>query len=267
MAPDPQCYFSVLGRTDNPWADMQNFIHDQMYPRFATGFTARCAVLLVLLCLVVLISFLYLFVTIRDTRRKGRKVWLARIVRRPAGRYFVVNQYLSYPLFSILLGAIWIAYTAYIYTMFGPSQGNPRSLFYWLSLGWMPFFALLATTTFSTTSSANLASRGRKPNTHRLGPWTSFAIFVVLLPVLLSLVLGLGIWTGLRWHVFASNWQRAFDYLGEQAAAYGGGALDEAAVQRASDLLMTRCVTAGAWHDAQLVQSIVYIVASVVLLL
>ncbi|BGP17626.1 hypothetical protein JCM10213v2_005661 [Rhodosporidiobolus nylandii] len=238
-----------------------------MYPRFTRGFTARVAVLLVLLAAIILVSLLYLcVVTIRDTRRKGRSIWFARIVQRPTGRYFALNQHGSYPLFSIILAAIWIAYVAYIYEMFGPAQGNPRSLFYWLTLGWLPFFALLSTTTFAVTSSANLASSGKQPGSHRLGPRASAAIFILLVPVLLGVVLGTGIWTGYRWHTFASSWQRAFDFLGRQAAEYSG-TLDEQTVQQATELLETRCSHIQPFRRSQLVTSIIYIVAALVLVL
>lgn len=149
--------------------------------------------------------------------------------------------------------------------MLGPTAGNPRSLFYWLTLCWLPFFALLAATTYSTTSAANLASRGRQPHSHRLGPFTSAAMFTVLLPVLLGLVLAIGIWTGSRWHRFASRWEEVYDFLGQQAAAYSGGALDPARVQQANTMLGARCATAMKAKDALLTNSIVYIVAAAVL--
>ncbi|GAA5825101.1 hypothetical protein JCM11251_006099 [Rhodosporidiobolus azoricus] len=259
------CTFMELGRTDNPFTDMQQFIHDQMYPRFAGGFTARVAVLLALLACVFLISLLYLFVTIRDTRQKGRKVWLVRLVRRPAGRYVVANQYLFYPLLSIILSAVWIAYTAYCYDMFGPTQGNPRRLVYFLTLGWLPFFALLSITTFSTTSSANLASRGRNPDTHRLPPWATAILFFILVPVLIGIVLGTGIWTGTRWHRFASRWQEAYDYLGAEAKRFNG-TVDPVAAQTASGLLMARCRAIPPFNHAQFATSMIYVVAAAVLI-
>lgn len=172
-------------------------------------------------------------------RRKGRSVWLTRLIRRPAGRYLAIHHQLCYPLFSIILAAVWISYSAYMHGMFGPSHGNPRHLFYYLTLGYLPLFALLSTTTFSTTSAANLASRGRQPNTHRLGPIASAAIFVTLVPVLLGIVIGTGIWTGSLWNTFASRWGEAHDFLVEQAEAYTG-ALDQAAVEKASELLLKR---------------------------
>ncbi|GAA5908705.1 hypothetical protein JCM6882_008179 [Rhodosporidiobolus microsporus] len=263
---DPRCTFSVLGRTDNPFTDMQQFIHDQMYPHFAGGFTARVAVLLALLACVLLISLLYLVVTIRDTRQKGRAVWLVRLVRRPAGRYIVANQYLWYPLLSMILSAIWIAFTAYCYAMFGPTQGNPRGLYFWLTLGWVPFFALLSITTFSTTSSANLASRGSKPDTHRLPPWATGLLFFILVPVLLGVVIGTGVWTGSLWERFATRWEEVYDYLGEQAAVYNG-TVDAAAAQRASDLLMARCMAVPPFKNAHFTTSLIYIVAAGVLII
>ncbi|GAA6028689.1 hypothetical protein JCM8097_007348 [Rhodosporidiobolus ruineniae] len=263
---DPVCVFRTLGATDNPWTDLRDLLRNQMYLPFVGGFTARVAVLFVLLGLVALTSVLYLFVTIWDIKRKGRKVWLIRRVRRPAGLYLVVNQYLCYPLFSLILSVIWLAYVAYVYAMFGPSKSNPRSLFYWLTLGWLPLFALLSSTTYSTTSSANLASRGRKPNTHRLGPWTSAGLFVVLLPVLLGVVLGTGIWTGSKWHRFAVRWEDAYRFLGERARGWDG-TLDEQAVRRADELLTARCAAISPFKHAQFATSMVYIVAAAVLIL
>ncbi|KAJ8293817.1 hypothetical protein OF846_003081 [Rhodotorula toruloides] len=263
--PDLHCSFAVLGTTDNPWADMHVLLHAQMYPPFRRGFTARVAVLVVLLVLLILVSFAYLTVTVRDVRRKGRDIWVMKVVERPAGRYLALNQYLIYPSLTVALSAVWIAYAAYIYSMFGPTAGNPRSLFYWLTLCWLPFFALLAATTYSTTSAANLASRGRQPHSHRLGPFTSAAMFTILLPVLLGLVLAIGIWTGSRWHRFASRWEEVYDFLGQQAAAYSGGALDPARVKQADAMLGARCATAMKAKDALLTNSIVYIVAAVVL--
>ncbi|GJN90203.1 hypothetical protein Rhopal_003202-T1 [Rhodotorula paludigena] len=245
---------------------MQSLIHDQMYPQFSPGLKARVAVLIVLLAFVIIVSFTYLFLNVRSTRRKGRDVWIARLVRRPAGRYLALNQYIIYPALSIVLSASWIAFAAYIYEMFGPSYGNPRSLFLWLSLGWLPFFALLSVTTYSTTSAANLASRGRKPGTHRLSPFFSGLICAILLPVVLGVVTGVGIWTGSRWYRFATRWQRAYNYLGQQADVYTGGAPDAAAVETASALLLGRCETAQSWADAQLTNSIIYIVVSAVLI-
>lgn len=54
IMPDLHCSFAVLGTTDNPWADMHVLLHAQMYPPFRRGFTARVAVLVVLLVLWVL---------------------------------------------------------------------------------------------------------------------------------------------------------------------------------------------------------------------
>ncbi|GEM08791.1 proteophosphoglycan ppg4 [Rhodotorula toruloides] len=242
--PDLHCSFAVLGTTGNPWADMHILLHAQI---------------------LIIVSFAYLAVTVRDVRRKGRDIWVIKVVERPAGRYLALNQYLFYPSLTVALSAVWIAYDAYVYGMFGPAQGNPRSLFYWLTLCWLPFFALLAATTYSITSAANLASRGRQPHSHRLGPFTSAAMFTVLFPVLLGLVLAVGIWTGSRWHRFASRWEEAYQFLGQQAAAYTGGAPDPARVQQADAMLGARCATAMKAKDALLTNSIVYIVAAAVL--
>ncbi|GAA5874693.1 hypothetical protein JCM8547_003957 [Rhodosporidiobolus lusitaniae] len=236
-----------------------------MYPDFHQGFPARVGVLLSLLVVTILVAFLYLFVTIRDTRRRGKAIWLVRLVRRPSGRYLTTNQYISYPLFSIILSSVWIAYVSYIYRMFG-NKGNPRNLWWYLTLGFLPLFALLSTTTYSTTSAANLASRGKEANTHRLGPKTCAAIFAVLGPVLLGLVLGTGIWTGIKWHEFATRWEEAYDYLGEEAGRYTG-TLEESAVERASRLLGARCSAIVPFQDAQFTTAIIYIVAAAILIL
>lgn len=141
--PDLHCLFAVLGTTDNPWADMHVLLHAQMYPPFRRGFTARVAVLVVLLvlcvfhsvryssfgltsriCSLILVSLAYLTVTVRDVRRKGRDIWVMKVVERPAGtfrsrrgspvsadeivnagRYLALNQYLIYPSLTVALSA------------------------------------------------------------------------------------------------------------------------------------------------------------------
>ncbi|GAA5972056.1 hypothetical protein JCM11641_002474 [Rhodosporidiobolus odoratus] len=123
--------------------------------------------------LVVFISFLYLFATVRDTRRKRQTVLT---VSSPTENFFVLNQ-------------------------------------------------------FSTTSSANLAARRRQPHTHRLGPFTSIALFIVL-----------------------------------QAAEFSG-ALDQEAVSTVDVLLQARCLRMRSFKDAQLTTSIICVVAMAVLIL
>lgn len=172
---------------------------------------------------VVLVACVYIFLLSLDNKRKGRKSWAARVVQRPAGRYLVLNQYMVYPAFAVILACLWLPYTIVIYRIFGGAHCNPDPLFFLIALIWCPFFLHLATCTFAVLGAGNLAQSGSDgPNSHPLGPKTANSIYLVLTPIVLLMITGVGIWTGYEWREFARSWTDAYDALGAAAGSWNG---------------------------------------------
>ncbi|KAM0746754.1 hypothetical protein T439DRAFT_108401 [Meredithblackwellia eburnea MCA 4105] len=208
--------YTIPNGTSNPFAYVQHRLVLEMYPPFASGFKARTVVLLTLQSLVILMSLIYIPLQLREQKRHRRDIWVVRLIERPQGRYIVLNQYLLYPIFSIVVATLWIALTCYVWEMFG-QQGNPVNLFYWTGMMWIPLYLHLALTTLSVLSAANLASKGSKPNTHMLPPWAANGLFVLFIPVVVGGILGTGIWAGSGWYSFGESWLKAYNALGVAA--------------------------------------------------
>lgn len=174
----------------------------------------------------------YVYLLSLDNKRKGRKIWAVRVVQRPAGRYLVLNQYTVYPVFAIILACLWLPYTVVIYRIFGGPQCTPNPLFFLIALIWCPFFLHLATCTFAVLGAGNLAQSGSDgPNSHPLAPRLANSIYLVLTPVILVTITGVGIWTGFEWNEFARSWTAAYDALGAAGQEWNGtvsSALNEA---------------------------------------
>ncbi|ORY62730.1 hypothetical protein BCR35DRAFT_270681 [Leucosporidium creatinivorum] len=211
----------------NPYAWVQAQLLAQMYPPWASGFHVRFIVLLVVLAAVIILSFLYLALYTTETRRKGREWWAWRVIERPAGRYLIINQYVGYPICSIALGAMWIGYTCWIYQMFGGAHADPSPLFYFYPFCWIPFFISMSITTFAVLSGANLASKGRAPNSHRLSPFIANTLLLGLPLCMVVAISVAGIWSGRKWQIFAHSWTAAYDALGVAASEWNG-TFDEA---------------------------------------
>lgn len=210
---------------DNPYDYVAHRLQMEMYPPFTRGFPARVACLVGLLCLLILVSLAYITIQMREARQVGGSlqdpVWIARVIRRPEGHYFVVNQHFLYPLCSIFMAAVWIAYVFEVYTMFG-HQGQPQNLYFWLANMWIPFYIHLATTTFAVVGGANLASKSVSNSSHWLGPWLHNGLYLFLIPVVVSGMVATGIWTSIAWHRFGERWLVAHDALVTAAIAFTG---------------------------------------------
>lgn len=189
-------------------------------------------------------------------------MWLFRLIRRPAGHYLVLNQYSAYPIFALILAVgeslesssslkvryltcphltAWIVRTLLLWRMFGGAHASPHPLFLLWNLMWLPLLLHLSTTTFAVLSGANLASQGRQPNSHRLSPFVANGIFFVLVIVVSFVVLGTGLWSGLKWQRFSEVWSLAYEKLGEAAASYDG-VVDESLIPGLQALLTDRYV-------------------------
>lgn len=150
-----------------------------------------------------------------------------------------MNQYVAYPSVSIVLGALWIAYTTFLYRMFGGAHADPKPLYFWIPVLWIPFYLSMSTTTFSVLSGANLVSKGRKPNTHRLGPWTANGL-LVLLPLAMVVAISCAVgYTGMKWRNFGRSWEAAHAGIGVLADQWTGS-YDAAAEAVANQLVKTR---------------------------
>ncbi|KAM0791715.1 hypothetical protein ACM66B_003984 [Microbotryomycetes sp. NB124-2] len=251
--------------TSNTYLDAQRGFLLEMYPPFRSGFQARIIALIVILALIMLVSTVYLLVTNAEARRRGREPWLYRVIQRPAGRYFVLNQYKAYPLCAIVLSALWIAYTVAVYRMFGGVYAKPYSLFFWIPCSYIPFFCLLSTTTFAVLSGANLASQGSKPNTHKLGPWLANSVYFVFIPLVTVAISATGIWTGFKWQTFGYAWETAYLALGEAGRSFNG-TVDWTLNKAIQQMMTTRGDTYFAFQDSQYVCTIVYCLSAMALI-
>lgn len=134
---------------------------------------------------------------------------------------------------------MWIGYTCWVYQMFGGAHADPSPLFYFYPFCWIPFFVCMSITTFAVLSGANLASKGRAPNTHRLSPRVANTLLIGLPLCMVVAISGAGIWSGRKWQVFANSWTAAYDEAGQAASAWTG-TLDEATETKLSDLVQAR---------------------------
>lgn len=134
---------------------------------------------------------------------------------------------------------MWIGYTCWIYQMFGGAHADPSPLFYFYPFCWIPFFISMNVTTFAVLSGANLASKGRAPNTHRLSPLVANTLLLGLPLCMVVAISGAGIWSGRKWEVSADSWTAAYDALGVAASEWNG-TFDEATKAEVSELVLAR---------------------------
>lgn len=108
-----------------------------------------------------------------------------------------------------------------MYRVFG-HHGNPSTLHFWIPLLWIPFYIHLSTTTFAVLAGANIASSGKSDHSHVLNPLVANSLYLGILPVVVTGMVGTGVWTGYGWKAFADKWQVLFDTLGDAARDWDG---------------------------------------------
>lgn len=118
---------------------------------------------------------------------------------------------------------MWIVFVQHLWSMFGTDQhAEPDSLFFFIPLSWIPYFIASWATTFACLSSANLTSKGHKPNTHRLSPWLANTLLLALPLAMVIAITCAGVWTGIKWKAFAHAWTAVYNAMGEAAAEWTG---------------------------------------------
>lgn len=131
--------------------------------------------------------------------------------------------------------------------MFGGAHADPAPLFYFYPFCWIPFFVSMSITTFAVLSGANLASKGRAPNSHRLSPFIANALLLGLPLCMVVAISGAGIWSGRKWQLFAQSWTAAYDALGKAASEWNG-TFDEGTKAEVSQLVFDRSVLSRIWQ-------------------
>ncbi|SCV73598.1 BQ2448_7524 [Microbotryum intermedium] len=246
------------GFEGNPWQWLAKMIKDQMYPSFGPHFPDRVKGLLSLLSVAIVVACLYLFMTVRDIKARRKQIWFARIVSRPQGRYLIVNQYLGYPVCFTILLLVWIGWVVYLYFMFYKDSVTPHLLFLYQPLTYIPLFAHLSTTTITTLSGANLASR-RAPTSdrHRLSPLAANSLYLVFVPLLVVCIGVTGAINAAAWRKFAEDWEVLYRAL-QLAAREWDGTLVQATVDNINILSDKRLSAAYDWRRAVQGCTIVY---------
>ncbi|SGZ02746.1 BQ5605_C033g11226 [Microbotryum silenes-dioicae] len=246
------------GFEGNPWQWLAKMIKAQMYPSFGPHFLDRVKVLLCLLSVAILVAFLYLFMTIRDIKARRKQIWFARVVSRPQGRYIIVNQYLGYPVCFSILMLVWIGWVVYLYFMFYKTTVTPQLLFLYQPLTYIPLFVHLSTTTSTTLSGANLASR-RAPTSdrHRLSPLAANSLYFGFVPLF---VICIGVTGGINaaaWRTFAQHWEVLYETL-QSAAREWDGTLSQSTIDTVNYLSDQRIASADDWRRAVQGCTVVY---------
>lgn len=226
---------------------------------------------------VIVSSAVYIWLSVRESRRLSRLIWLVRIVRRPSGSYLILNQYLLHPLTAILLALFWTAFALAIRGMF-LLHVNPSNLFLWISLSWIPLYLHLSTTTLATLAGANLATTTEGADgvpRHLVGPRTANGVMVAFVVVVTGGLLATGLVGGLSFTHFARSWEEGYQILGRLADLYtadpsmsSDSALVASLSEAYEDTMSPRPAQVAAFFRTQVAATSVYIaVASVLILL
>ena len=135
---------------------------------------------------------------------------------------------------------MWIVYTMHLWDLFGTdSHADPNSLFFFIPLSWIPYFISSWATTFAVLSAANLASKGRKPNTHRLSPLLANTLLLALPLAMVIAITCAGVWTGIKWKQFAESWTLVYREMGLAAEEWNGSST-QARIDELNSLIIAR---------------------------
>ncbi|GAA5835621.1 hypothetical protein JCM11251_002979 [Rhodosporidiobolus azoricus] len=97
----------------NPFAYWSAVVRSVLYRRPGNGsaFDARLIVLSILFVYLTAAAIVSLVLTLVDYRRRGKSVFLWKLVLKERGRYIVGNQQLLEPILTIVVAAIFLAHT------------------------------------------------------------------------------------------------------------------------------------------------------------
>ncbi|GAA5848063.1 hypothetical protein JCM9279_007437 [Rhodotorula babjevae] len=122
----------------NPFAYYEEALAASLKRQANLGFVVRQSVLCALLGYTILVAAANVFVVIRDGRRRGKKLFLWRLLARERGRYIVGNRQVLEPLLTFLVTPFLMAHIANEWvTTFGTGYSDstgPLRLVPWLLL-------------------------------------------------------------------------------------------------------------------------------------
>ncbi|BGP16047.1 hypothetical protein JCM10213_006817 [Rhodosporidiobolus nylandii] len=192
----------------NPFAYWYYIAHHSIYrtPESTGAFEARLVVLTVLLGYLVAVALAGLILTVVDSRRRKKPLFLWRLVRRQQGKYIVGSQQLLEPILTIIAAAIYIAHVVVEWRwVFGTGSYAivaPLRLATWAAL----FVQIWIVSWASLQSFVITAGEGR--SLRWFTPVLANSLFVLLgLAVVVVLLLGVGyagIITRDLWHAYTT---------------------------------------------------------------
>ncbi|KAM0754355.1 hypothetical protein T439DRAFT_321402 [Meredithblackwellia eburnea MCA 4105] len=206
----------------NPYVIFEESLIEGMYPPMRQGYEGRAHAFMGLLGGTIALSLLYLFLTLKRTRKLGKDIWFMKVIKQSQGHYLVCNQYFVYPIGVILSCIVWIVYISQN-VAWRTQKIDPRNCFYWMTMApTIPAFFMTYTTTFAVLSGANLASSRRSiPSHHVMSPKVANGIFLLLPLFITALFVTSARAGGAFRHVFVL-WEHLFEQTQRQAADYTG---------------------------------------------
>ncbi|GAA5904081.1 hypothetical protein JCM8208_003439 [Rhodotorula glutinis] len=122
----------------NPFAHYEEALAASLKRQANTGFKVRQSVLCALLGYTIIVAAINVFVVVRDGRRRGKKLFLWRLLARERGRYIVGNRQVLEPLLTFLVTPFLMAHIANEWvTTFGTGYSDstgPLRLVPWMLL-------------------------------------------------------------------------------------------------------------------------------------
>lgn len=164
------------------------------------------------------------------------------------------------------MSTLWITLVTHLWDLFGSADhADPASLFFYIALSWIPYFISAWGTTFACLSSANLTSKGARPNSHRLSPLLANTLLIALPLAMAIAIVCAGVWTGIKWRIFAESWNVVYRRVGEEAARWTGTA-DPTRDQQLGALIMERWYRFTEFRSSQRICAAIYCISAAVLI-
>ncbi|ORY85964.1 hypothetical protein BCR35DRAFT_48611 [Leucosporidium creatinivorum] len=181
----------------NPFILYRAAVRAVLLPVPSPGFEARLYVLFALAGYTVVVSLAYLVATFIDYRRRGKPLWVWRLVRRSNGTYLVGAQHVLFTIFAAIASLIIIGYL----------NNSRRTLilhiymeraYFWRSLVWLPMFVHGWISSWSNLQAAILSSQ-RAAQTHLLSPRLANSLYVGVLVGIIIVVVVLDVYSAWSW--------------------------------------------------------------------
>ncbi|GAA5833979.1 hypothetical protein JCM11251_003580 [Rhodosporidiobolus azoricus] len=218
---------------EDPYADFSAYLDRLIHLRLNDHHTTAPIALIVFVSYSIIISVIYFSWYWHVQRKEHRPLWIARLVRRPQGRYIALNQAVVTTITNTVISMLWLGWVAYVHVLWEPNTTlRGRYYVYFLNVSLIITFIPLFLITYLLISAGNLTSRRHNKNastdSHVLPPWAVNSLLLVVFPALFLLMFVPSIISGAKYSRYINETVEVRDQVQGLVASQGtGGPLTE----------------------------------------